>query len=113
MSEVEKLVERLDSILDGTFEDDGGVWMSADAYHRIEKLGEDAASTLQSQARRVEELEGALRKLEGACERVAAKRSKETYLAMLAECGPDLLLEMDDARRAARSVLLLEGEKGS
>lgn len=47
----------------------------------------------------------ALRRLEAACEALAATRSQAIYDAMIAAGQGDLLTALDDARRAARSVL--------
>jgi hypothetical protein len=47
----------------------------------------------------------ALEKLEAANEAVASRRSVECYEMMLKECGADLLIDLGNARQAARTAL--------
>ncbi len=77
-----------------------------DGLHR---RAADAITRLSADAARVGELERVLERLERANDEVARCTTRERYLTDLADVQP-ALLELDDARRAARAALTRTGE---
>lgn len=63
------------------------------------------AAPQDPQGERVRLLEGALARLEDACDEAAGARTPEVYSAMMASGMEDVLLELDAARRGARTLL--------
>lgn len=75
----------------------------ADWFSSQREYGE-AADEIEALRAEVEGLRGVLTHLEMANEALAAKRSRETYLAMEAEARDELIM-LDEARRKARRQL--------
>lgn len=74
----------------------------ADAIAEIE-IGRTQAE------RQRDELREALQRMEWSCEQLAATRTVEVYDAMIQSGQTDALLELDNARRAARQALANQG----
>lgn len=94
---------------------DGWVKQAAEAGYAIKPDEEaimrdtpgdrQAADIIEAQARRIEALEGALRKLEEANDKMAAGRSRAAYFAMIDAGQLDALADLDGARWDARALL--------
>ena len=96
------------SLIDDAIADSlGPDWTSFDAAHHVMQWLQDAGLQIVSAAfaEREARLVGALRNLENANDRACGARPQKVYDAMIAAGMTDALIELDDARREARTTL--------